>query len=113
MPKSVDPEIQRLEGGSEVGCQIRWLGLSAGQDGVPISRPQYKSKTVQVTGELLDGDLEGTNDPRDPTSWMVVRDDENRRLTRPGFYHLKINPLFLRPVVRKGEHVGWDIVCNH
>jgi hypothetical protein len=79
--------------------------------GAPISKTEYREKTIQITGELEDGDLEGTNTPEVEDSWMVLRDDDTEeKLTRPGLYHVKLNPVAIRPNVRAGTNVAFDIV---
>lgn len=106
---TIQPKIYDL--GAGVGVRMRWEGMSTGDQGAHVSRPEYPNKAVQITGELLDGGLEGTHTPDDPASWMPVPEDETSEpLTRPGLYTVRRNPLFLRPSVRRGDNVAWDIV---
>lgn len=107
----VIPEIHEIPGGSAVGVRVRWAGLGVDSVGAPVSKTEYRDKTIQITGDLLDGDLEGTNTPEIEDSWMVLLDDDtNDRLKRVGFYHVNLNPIAIRPHVRDGRHVAFDIV---
>jgi hypothetical protein len=105
------PEVHQIPGGAEVGIRIRWPSMDTDSVGAPVSKTEYPSKTVQVIGEVVDADLEGTNTPEDESSWVVLRDDETGdRLTRPGLYTVRRNPLTIRPTVRVGTQVAFDIV---
>lgn len=110
---TIQPKVYEIPGGAAVGVRIRWEGMSTGDVGAPISKVEYPWKTIQITGELQDGDLEGTNTPEDGDSWMALKDDDTEAdMTRPGLYYIKLNPLAIRPSVRQGEHVAFDMICT-
>lgn len=110
---TIQPKVYEIPGGAAVGVRIRWEGMSTGDVGAPVSRTEYPSKTIQVTGELQDGDLEGTNTPENDGTWMALKDDDTEgQLDRPGLYYIKLNPLAIRPSVRQGEGVAFDMICT-
>lgn len=105
------PQIFDIPGGSAVGVRVRWDGLGTGDVGAAMSKPEYQFKTVQVTGALVDGDLQGTNTPDVEDSWMPLLDArDGANLTQRGLYRIELNPLFIRPIVRNGDAVTFDIV---
>lgn len=108
--KGVPSEIP---GSYKVGTRMRWADMDTDSVGEAMTRTEFPRKTVQITGELVDGDLEGTNTPEDPESWVPLVDDTTQmKLSRPGLYAVSVNPLAVRPSVREGTHVAFDIVAT-
>jgi len=107
--KVVAPEGDWAVVNAQTGRQVIWV-LPSETVGQPISLAAYKEKTIQISGFLDDGDLEGSNDRGEDKEWFVLQDDETgRQLSAPGLYHVKINPLWIRPVNRRSER---DVTFN-
>lgn len=112
--RQIDPEHKSIGGLAGSGEQVIWV-LLPGEDGTPMRLSEYKDKTWQIIGQLERGDVEGTNDPAGKDHWTALRDDDdNELLNKQGLFHVKMNPLWVRPVNRKSQGaVTFNVVATH
>lgn len=90
------------------GIEIwRWTGLGNGDDGDPLTLPQFADRSVQVKGTFGAGGtiiIEGSNDPESPTYAPLV-DPQGSAIsfTSAGIEQILEASYLIRPRVTAGD----------
>ena len=79
---------------------ITWDALGSGDDGTPVSVPQWADKTVTINGVLAAATvaIEGSNDK---ANWHALSDAQGTAISA-GCKLIAENPLWIRPKLTGG-----------